>query len=159
MGPVTGTLSPGVAATLYNVSGVKGEQIHLHPTSTPGAGSWALYGSGNQSIASAGLNSDLTATFPTTGTYVLALFGASTTSPISFSFIAHLVNTATEPIPTTATVSGATTYTYNAFSEVTSETDPLGRVTDYTYDANGNLLTETQVVVQGREQSGDDLHL
>jgi RHS repeat-associated protein len=149
MGAVTGTLTPGTGATLYSLSGLKGETIYLHPTSSPGPGSWLLYESGNQSIANAALNNDLTATFPTTGTYLLALLGGSTSGPISYSFTVHLVNTVTQPIPTTATVSGTTTYTYNAFSEVTSETDPLGRVTNYSYDAAGNLKTKTQVVGSG----------
>ena len=89
MGAVTGTLNPGVATTLYSVSAVKGEQIYLHPTKLARPGTWTLYGSGNQAIANIGLDSDLTATFPTTGTYLLALWGASTTGPISYSFIAH----------------------------------------------------------------------
>ena len=150
-GAVTGTLTPGTEATLYSISGVQGESLYLHPTGAPGSGSWAIYRTGNQTIADTGLDNDLVLTFPTTGTYLLALFGASTSGSISDDFSAHLVNTVTEPIPTTATVSGTTTYTYDpTFNEVTSETDPLGRQTLYQIDpANGNVLSVTQVGTGG----------
>jgi RHS repeat-associated protein len=36
-----------------------------------------------------------------------------------------------------------TSFTYNGFSEPTSETDPQGRTTKYAYDANGNLTAVT----------------
>lgn len=41
-------------------------------------------------------------------------------------------------------VSQQTTYAYDAYGRLTSETDALGRTSAYTYDANGNRLTEAR---------------
>ena len=149
-GPISGTLNPGTSATLFRISGFAGEHLYLDGVSFSGSGTWAIYNTGNQVIAQTNFNSDLTATLPTTGTYVLALYGADTSGPVSYDFTAHLVNNVTNPISSAATPSGTTTFTYDpTFNEVASETDPLGRVTDYTYDSRGNVLTETQVVGSG----------
>ncbi len=149
--PVTGTLSPGVAATLYTVQGNAGDLDYFHSVANPGSGSWYLYGPGGQTIASAGLGSDLTATLPSTGTYILALYGGNTSGPSTYDFIANVANIVSEPIPTNADPTGPTTYTYDpTFNVVTNETDPLGHQTLYQIDpTNGNVMTMTQVVGSG----------
>ncbi len=50
----------------------------------------------------------------------------------------------TEPIPSGGTAAQATTtYTYDAFGNLTQTQAPLGRTTYSTYDANGNKLSDT----------------
>ena len=43
----------------------------------------------------------------------------------------------------TQTPGAATTYTYDTYGNMTSQTDPLGQVTQYTYDTQGRLTSTT----------------
>ena len=149
--PVTSTLNPGVSATLFTVQGNAGDLVYLHPLNSPGSGTWYLYGPGGQTLAVAGIGSNLSATLPATGTYVLAIYGGNTSGPISYQFTADIANIVTVPIPSSTEPTGATTYTYDPkFNVVTKETDPLGHQTLYQIDpANGNVLTMTRVVGSG----------
>jgi len=56
-------------------------------------------------------------------------------------FIADLGNNRVQEV--TCGFADKTTYAYDAYGNLTSETDPLGRTTTATYDPLGDLLTET----------------
>ena len=62
-----------------------------------------------------------------------------TTTTNTYDSNSNVLSTSQPISSSTAT----TSYTYNSFGEVLTDTDPLGNVTTNTYDANGNLLTVT----------------
>ena len=49
----------------------------------------------------------------------------------------------------TVTPGAASSYTYDSYGNLTSQTDPLGRQTSYTYDTLGRLLTTTPPIPPG----------
>ncbi|QUY44819.1 RHS repeat-associated core domain-containing protein [Acaryochloris marina] len=108
--PVTGTLDPSREADFYRLSGTAGERIRLDSLSISEnfPGSWILYNSNNQAIASSSLGSDFVATLPVDGDYLLVLSGSQFNSgtPVDYSFQVVTPETTTAALTIGDTVSG-----------------------------------------------------
>ncbi|MFO1460363.1 MAG: hypothetical protein U1G08_13260 [Verrucomicrobiota bacterium] len=84
---VTETLDPGIAVSAYRFAGTAGQRIYFDALGNNAGGNWYLYGpaANSQPIANSGIGTDFETTLPTTGNYVLVLYGYSPT-PVIYSF-------------------------------------------------------------------------
>ncbi len=150
-GPVVTAVSPASGAT----SG--GTSVTITGTNFSGASAVKF---GTTSATSFTVNSDtsITAIDPakSSGTIdvTVTVPGTDTTQDV-YDVLGRLVCEASPdatasgiacPSAGSARVAGTTTYGYDADSELTSETDPLGNATAYSYDGDGNqtLMTDAQ---------------
>ncbi len=86
---VTGTLTSGLSANLYELSGMAGQSLYFEGIKdSPADGAEAtLYNRSNGDVTSFYVENDRQVTLPTTGSYLLAVAGTSATnSSVSFSF-------------------------------------------------------------------------
>ena len=81
----SGTLLPGTSATIYRIAGTAGQQIRLTPSGANSGGAWYLFNPTNGQITGNSLGGALTATFASTGDYLLVLIGSGE-NPVPYSF-------------------------------------------------------------------------
>ena len=87
--PVNGTLATGVTTNLYSISGTAGERIYIKDLSdSPSYAAYAtLYNPANSDVTSDYVDYDNTYTFPSTGTYLLAVAGENASNKsVSYGF-------------------------------------------------------------------------
>ncbi len=99
--PTPGTLDPGNEVELYKFTGTAGQRLNFDAAVPFGnSADWILYGPNNQPLpSSSGTGSDFNLMLPTTGQYVLAVRGRSST-PVNYSF------TATDVTPASVATTG-----------------------------------------------------
>ncbi|MEG3928593.1 putative Ig domain-containing protein [Microcoleus sp. T3_D1] len=99
--PTPGTLDPGNEVELYKFTGTAGQRLNFDVAVPFGnSADWILYGPNNQPLpSSSGTGSDFNLMLPTTGEYVLAVRGRSST-PVNYSF------TATDVTPASVATTG-----------------------------------------------------
>lgn len=83
--PVTGSLTPGLGATIYRLTGTPGQLLFFDADAANNGGTWGLYGPNNDALLAAGLGGDFELTFTQPGEYLLALT-SSTASPVGYNF-------------------------------------------------------------------------
>ncbi len=126
---VSGTITPGTGANIYQIAGTAGEEITLTSESFSSTdGTWYLVNPNNDDVASASFGSSFSqpVTLALTGPYELILAGSGTTlSSITYSF------------DISATTPG--TVTPSGFGTVESGTLAAGASTSFTFDASAGL--------------------
>src|SRR5262249_43446338 len=86
---VEGTLTPGVRAEVFRISGPAGQKLRFASTfaaANAGMGSWTLLGPDNQPLGTTDPMGDLDLTLPATGEYRLVLSGTNTAGPVGYKF-------------------------------------------------------------------------
>ena len=85
---VSGTITPGTGANIYQIAGTAGEQITLTSDSFSSTlGNWYLINPNNDEVTGAGFGSSFSATLPLNGPYVLELLGSDSTDPsVTYKF-------------------------------------------------------------------------
>ena len=83
----TETLDPGIGVRAYRFAGTAGQRIYFDALGNNAGGTWYLYGPAANvgSIANSQIGADFETTLPSTGNYVLVLYGSSPT-PVIYSF-------------------------------------------------------------------------
>jgi hypothetical protein len=82
---ISGSLNPGQTSKIYQFTGEAGRSISFTDEGSQAGGSYYLYDSGNNWIASSSFRSDFDVTLPYNGSYYLVLFGNSD-SNINYRF-------------------------------------------------------------------------
>ena len=81
----TGILDPGFSSLVFRLDGASGRRLFYDGMGANSRGNSALYGPGNEVVASANLINDFTTVLNRSGEYVLVLNGSSA-DPVPYSF-------------------------------------------------------------------------
>lgn len=103
---VTNQLNPGYSAVLFQHAGAQGQQLFLDGFGSGGGGSFFLYGPSDESITSAGINSDFETTLARSGAHVLVVDGNRAT-PVPYSFQVITLGVSTNNVALGSTVNGS----------------------------------------------------
>src|SRR5271157_5313779 len=134
--PVSGTLSPGTQASIYQITGTAGQTITLNSVSfSSTSGTWYLVDPNNRTVASAGFTHSFSATLALSGPYALIVQGNDTTdSSVSYSFDISATT------PSSLTPSG--------FDAVQSGTLTAGKSTSFTFTGTAGLAVYLNSLVR-----------
>jgi RHS repeat-associated protein len=103
-------------------------------------GKWYVSSSSGSGCSTCTLRGNWTFSFDSYGNILSATDGLGHTTSYTYDANSNLTS---ETQPSVSGGTPTTSYTYNNFGEVLTATDPLGHVTTNTYDANGNLTSVT----------------
>lgn len=135
---ISGTLTPGTAATSYHIDGKAGQHLTLQnlsdPSPTDNASFWALYTPTAvfqlYSALFTGGNTNLDLTLPVDGTYDLILQGNNTSANVNYRFRAEMTTTVNAgPLTLGSDVSGSLALPEQ--SNVYTFTASAGQVLDF----------------------------
>jgi Ca2+-binding RTX toxin-like protein len=102
---LNGSLTPGNETDIFRFTGAANQRITFNSLLGSNSATWQLYGPGNQSIGSSGLNGDFEVTLPSDGEYLLVLRGFNAAAPINYSFSAVNSTTTTNAYTLGSTIS------------------------------------------------------
>jgi hypothetical protein len=137
-----GTLDPGNEVELYKFTGTAGQRLNFDLAVPFGnSADWILYGPNNQPLPSSSpTGSDFNLMLPTTGEYVLAIRGRSST-PVDYSF------TATDVTPASVATTG--------LGSVQSGNIAPGQVVDRTFTASAG----TRIYFDSQDSDNDPVEV
>ena len=94
---INGIIAPGLGSTFYQFTGMAGQRLFFDALQTASL-TWGLYGPNNTFITSAAGFTDLEATLPVDGTYLLELRGTNAGADVPFQFRMVTPETVTTPL-------------------------------------------------------------